>query len=70
MVCSKDEKNIKFTLVYSVFNIIPVLDQTGSGGHFWYSTWPTAMGGTDYNALGLWDNKEQLLNLSRNASQL
>ena len=28
MVCSKDEKNIKFTLVYSVFNIIPVLDQT------------------------------------------
>ena len=25
-------------------------------GSFWFSTRPTAMGGTDYNALGLWDN--------------
>ena len=24
-------------------------------GSFWFSTRPTAMGGTDYNALGLWD---------------
>ena len=28
----------------------------GRLGSFWFSTRPTAMGGTDYNAPGLWDN--------------
>ena len=27
----------------------------GRLGSFWFSTWPTAVGGTDYNAIGLWD---------------
>ena len=28
----------------------------GRLGSFWFSTWPTTVGGTDYNVLGLLDN--------------
>ena len=34
----------------------PKQPQSGRLGSFWFSTRPTAMGGTDNNAVGLWDN--------------
>ena len=48
---------ITFFLVNRVENQNePKRPQSGGRlGSFWFSTRPTAMGGTDYNGLGLWD---------------
>ena len=51
-------KRITFFLVNRVENQNERKRPQSSGrlGSFWFSTRPTAMGGTDYNILGLWDN--------------
>ena len=54
------EKEMHYTVFHvgriTFFLVNPKRTQTESGGHFgsfWLSTRPTAMGGTDYNGLGL-----------------
>ena len=51
-------RRITFFLVNRVENQNEPKRPQGGGrlGSFWFSTRPTAMGGTDYNVLGLWDN--------------
>ena len=51
-------RRITFFLVNRVENQNePKRPQSGGRlGSFWFSTRPTAMGGTDYNVLGLWGN--------------